>query len=251
MGLYASSNPDVKNLVGLHLYHFFLSNCSQRVRFALEEKGLPWTSHHLNLPAREHVTREYQSINPNGVVPTLVHDGQVVIESNDILAYLDEHFPEPALQPDDAQARSAMQDLIDASSAIQPAIKVLSHELLFRKFRRVDADEIAFFEANHNDPELTGFLRDYAAENDAWKARLVEGHARMEAALARLEAVLSRQPWLSGQAFGLADISWIVNGHRLLQAGYDLTSFPNVRAWTDEVSSRPAFERAVVAWRPE
>ena len=75
MGLYASTHAEVKTLHGLHLYHVALSNCSQRVRIALEEKGLPWTSHHLNLAANEHATPEYRTINPNGVVPTLVHDG--------------------------------------------------------------------------------------------------------------------------------------------------------------------------------
>ena len=53
---------------GLHLFHFTLSNCSQRVRLGLEEKGLVWTSHHLNLAANEHVTSDYQRINPKGVM---------------------------------------------------------------------------------------------------------------------------------------------------------------------------------------
>ena len=101
MGLYQSDHPDVPGMKGLHLFHFFLSNCSQRVRFGLEEKGLEWTSHHMNLMANEHATPEYQQINPNGVVPTLVHDGQVVIESNDILVYLDERFPERPLRRTD------------------------------------------------------------------------------------------------------------------------------------------------------
>jgi glutathione S-transferase len=242
VALYETPNPDVKALRGLHLYHFVFSNCSQRVRSALEEKGLAWTSHHVDLPGREHAGREYQSINPKGVVPTLVHDGQVVLESNDILVYLDEHFPEPPLRPADAEARRAVQALIDAASGIQPAIKVLSHELVFRRFRKVDAEEVAFFASHHNDKELVAFLRDYAAEDDAWKARLAKGHADMKAALTRLEVTLAQQPWLSGADFGLADISWSVNGHRLCQAGYDLAPFPKLQAWVEKVSARPAFE---------
>ena len=251
MGLYDSPNPDVKGLQGLHLYHFVLSNCSQRVRFALEEKGLPWTSHHLNLPAREHATPEYQSINPGGVVPTLVHDGQVVIESNDILTYLDEHFPEPPLRPEAADERREMDSLIEAASAIQSAIKVLSHELLFRPFRQVDAEEVAFFEAHHNDPELAAFLRDYSEENAGWKDRLGRAHAEMRAVLERLESVLERKPWLSGEAFGLADVSWSVNANRLAQASYDLAPYPRLAGWLEKIAARPAYDRAVVSWRPE
>ena len=56
MPLYPSPNAEVKGFRGLHLYHFVMSNCSQRVRIALEEKGLPWVSHHLNLGMNEHAT---------------------------------------------------------------------------------------------------------------------------------------------------------------------------------------------------
>jgi glutathione S-transferase len=251
MGLYESSHPAVKTMRGLHLYHFTLSNCSQRVRIALEEKGLPWTSHHLDLPSGEHATEDYQSINPNGVVPTLVHDGQVVIESNDILLYLEEHFPAPPLRPDDAEGRRAMQAHIDAASAIQPAIKALSHALLFRPFRKVGPQDLAFYEAHHRDKELVAFLRDYADDGPAWRARVEAAHAAMREALTRLEEALGRASWLSGERFGLADISWVVNGHRLEQARYDSTPWPRLRAWLARAKARPPFERAVLSWRPE
>lgn len=158
MGLYASDHPDVPNLKGLHLFHFVMSNCSQRVRLGLEEKGLAWTSHHLNLPANEHVTADYQRINPNGVLPTLVHDGQVILESNDILGYLDEKVPEPPLRPADAAAREPMGELIALAGGFQPTIKALSHELLFRPFRKVDDTTVALFEQEHRDPSLVAFL---------------------------------------------------------------------------------------------
>ena len=54
-----------------------MSVCAAKVRFALAEKGLEYTSHMVNLLAREHKTPEYLVLNPNGVVPTLVHDGHV------------------------------------------------------------------------------------------------------------------------------------------------------------------------------
>ena len=85
MALYDSPSSEAQGLEGLHLYHFVLSNCSQRVRFALEEKGLDWESHHVDIPSNAHLTPAYQQINPNAVVPTLVHDGQVILESNDII----------------------------------------------------------------------------------------------------------------------------------------------------------------------
>lgn len=249
MGLFASDHPDVPGMKGLHLFHFMLSNCSQRVRFALEEKGLAWTSHHLNLPANEHLDPDYQRINPNGVVPTLVHDGRVVIESNDILRYLEEHFPETPLAPADDAARARMECCIDEASAIQSAIKVLSHELLFRPFRTFRPEDVARFQS-HPDPKLGDFVRDYAENGFAWAERVRGARGEMEAALGRLEAALGEHPWLSGDDFGLADVSWAVNAHRLTQARYPLDCWPRLQTWYEKGLARPAFDRAVLSYTP-
>jgi glutathione S-transferase len=250
MGLYASNHPGVPAMQGLHLFHFMMSNCSQRVRLALEEKGLEWESHHLNLPANEHVSDDYQSINPNGVVPTLVHNGQVVIESNDILAYLDDHFPNPPLRPNDPEERSRMENCIAAASGAQTALKTLSHELLFRPFRKVGEADLALYEAKAADRGLVAFLRDYAANGAAWQARVKAASTDMEQRLALLEQALEEDPWLSGGAYGLADISWVVNIHRLTQAQLPLERCPRLRTWYEKVVLRPAFEKAVVSYRP-
>lgn len=249
MGLYESSHPGVKTMKGLHLYHFMMSNCSQRVRFALEEKGLDWQSHHLNLGANEHLTDEYQSINPKGVVPTLVHDGQVVVESNDILAYLDAQFPESRLTPSDSAEKQRMQKRIDTASAAQPAIKALSHELLFRQFRKIGDEELALYEAQAADRDLVEFLREYAENGEAWRARVDAAGVDMNGRLDALEGALDSDAWLSGSSFGLADISWVVNAHRLTQAQYDLSGWPRCVAWYEKVASRPAFDPSI-NWTP-
>jgi len=250
MGLYESDHPDVPAMKGLPLFHFLLSNCSQRVRIGREEKGLDWTSHHLNLPGNEHISEDYQRINPKGVVPTLVHDGQVVIESNDILAYLDEQFPDPALQPGDASAREAMDTRIAESSAFQATIKVLSHELLFRPFRKIGPEEVALFQEKHNDASLADFMRDYSEEGPAWRERVESAQTDLVVTLDRLEAAIGDAPWLSGSDYGLADISWVVNYNRLVQAQVDLSPWPRFCDWGERAMSRPAFDRAVANYKP-
>jgi glutathione S-transferase len=250
MGLYESDHPDIASMRGLHLFHFVMSNCSQRVRLALEEKGLAWTSHHMNLPANEHVTPDYHRINPKGVVPTLVHDGQVVIESNDILLYLDEHFPDPPLRPTSEADRQSMQDWIDASSGFQATIKVLSHELIFRPFRKVGADEIALYEREHKDPSLVAFLKDFMEIGPAWQSRVEIAQKELTSALDSLEARLKDSPWLTGEDYGLADISWAVNANRLQQAQVDLAGWPRFSAWSERAIARPAFDTAVASYQP-
>ncbi len=73
----AVTTEEVKSWRGLHLLHFQGSSCSQKVRVLLEEKGLDYTSHPINIARNEHVTAWYLGINPRGVVPVLEHDGVV------------------------------------------------------------------------------------------------------------------------------------------------------------------------------
>src|SRR4026207_1645511 len=82
----------------LELYPGPPSVCAQKVRLTLAEKGLEWQSHLLELNG-DHLTLEYLKINPNGVVPTLVHDGTIIVESTVIIHYLDDLFPDPPLMP--------------------------------------------------------------------------------------------------------------------------------------------------------
>ena len=81
----------------LELYHYAISTCSQKVRLVLAEKGLEFESHTVDLLAGGQHAVDYVKLNPNHVVPTLVHDGRVLIESSLINEYLDEAFPEKAL----------------------------------------------------------------------------------------------------------------------------------------------------------
>ena len=112
------TNEEVKGLKGLHLYYFWcipasyfissmrvcwelnyetnlcdrFSSCSQKVRILLAEKELEFERHHVDLITCENATEEFLSINKRGLVPILVHDGEVHVESNDILQYIDETF---------------------------------------------------------------------------------------------------------------------------------------------------------------
>ena len=83
----------------LELYHSGLTTCSKQVRHCLHEKGLKYQSRYVELWRYENLSPEYLKLNPNGVVPTLVHDGKPVTESAVILYYLEDAFPQPPLLP--------------------------------------------------------------------------------------------------------------------------------------------------------
>jgi glutathione S-transferase len=72
----------------LELHQNAFSSCSQKVRIVLGEKGLEWKSHDVDLAGGGQHDPAYVKLNPNHVVPTLVHDGRALIESTLINEYL-------------------------------------------------------------------------------------------------------------------------------------------------------------------
>ena len=76
----------------LELYHHGSSVCAAKVRLVLAEKNLEWTGHYLDILAGEQFNPDYLKLNPKAVVPTLIHDGEVITESTIICEYIDDAF---------------------------------------------------------------------------------------------------------------------------------------------------------------
>jgi len=93
----------------IELYHFWSSVCSVRCRMALEEKGVKWTSRYIDLFKFDQMKPEYIALNPDGVVPTLVHDGKPICESTIINEYIDAAFEGPKLVPADPLRAARIQ----------------------------------------------------------------------------------------------------------------------------------------------
>ena len=89
----------------IDLYHHGMSVCAAKVRFALGEKKIAWESHYVDIHKGDQFAPDYLKLNPKAVVPTLVHDGHVVVESTVINEYIDEVFPDVPLKPGDASPR--------------------------------------------------------------------------------------------------------------------------------------------------
>src|ERR1700730_17085480 len=93
----------------LAISHNNLSVCAQKVRVVLAEKNLPWTNHHVSLARGEQLTPQFKTMNPRGVVPVLVHDGNTIVESSVISVYWEEFFPPPPLMPKSPVERATMR----------------------------------------------------------------------------------------------------------------------------------------------
>ena len=85
----------------IELYDHPVSPCAQKVRLVLAEKAISYEIRPVDLGAKQNLTPEYLQLNPAGLVPTLVVDGQPIPESTVICELLDELYPNPSLRPDE------------------------------------------------------------------------------------------------------------------------------------------------------
>ena len=129
--------------MAIELYHAGMSVCSEKVRIFLAERGHEYISHTLDLRAGDQQKPEYIKLNPNAVVPTIVHDGNVITESNVILEYLAEVLPGPSLTTSSPVSRAGMrvwtkqldEGIHQLTSVISFAIGFRHHHSDFGKIR--------------------------------------------------------------------------------------------------------------------
>ena len=226
------------------LYNAPQSTCSQRVRFVFNTKGLPFDEVKLNLLEGDQLKPDYLKLNPNGVVPTLDHDGQIVIDSTVITEYLDEVAPEKSFTPEDPVKRARMRTLMHfADEMPAAAVRIPTFNLAFMpRFRAMSREAfVAMAESKPLRREFmltmgqTGFTQ---SEMDAALGRLRRTYERMDAEIEK-----SGGPWLLGKDISLADVAVmpaLVRMHDLNMA--DWQDLPRVVTWFDNIRAHPSFK---------
>jgi len=221
------------------------------VRVCLAEKGLDWENRHLVLRAGEHQQPWYLKLNRRAVVPTLIDGDKVVPESNVILEYLDEAFPDPPLMPGDAYGRAQVrlwtkqldEDVHDASAAILSFAIAFRHQYLergeagqqmleqipniFKRERRRDVID--------KGPDSQHFI--IAVE-------------RMVLLLDEMEEALAGHRWLVSNDYTLADVAFTPYLARLEHLSIlDMVGArSHVADWYRRAKARPSFHEAIVKW---
>ncbi|MGH7926284.1 MAG: glutathione S-transferase family protein [Candidatus Binatia bacterium] len=238
----------------IELYHNDMSVCAQKVRFALGEKSLEWESHHLNLRAGDQQRPEYVKLNPNAVVPTLVDDGKVVIESTVINEYIDDAYPEPPLRPTDPAARARMRLWTkQLDEGVHVATRIVSNAIAFRHQKlALGMDALKVLHDN---------IPDSKKREESWEnitkgvdsRYFVDAVRRFDKLLADLERALAESPWLAGKDFSLADIGYAPYILRLqdLQLQLLWDKRPKIPAWFEQVSKRRGYKEGFEDWPNE
>ncbi|MCC6778894.1 MAG: glutathione S-transferase family protein [Hyphomicrobiales bacterium] len=232
----------------LTLYHYWDSFCSFKVRLCLEEKELAWRSENINLMMFENLTPRYLEVNPNGLVPALVHDNHTILESSIINEYLDGVFPDPKLRPTDELELARMRYWVGIEEQqLFKAIRPASLNLIMKRiFQRMTAQELDAHLARHPRQHLVGRLRRMFTE-PVDQTAIDKSRQTLRATFQKMNEELARQPWLAGRTYSLADIAAapVIDRVLSLQLSDLWQDLGALRDWVDRVSSRPAYRRAL------
>jgi len=244
----------------LELYHHGSSVCAAKVRWAMVIKNLDFEAHYIDILKGEQFDPEYVKLNPKSVVPTLVHDGNVITESTVIMEYLDLAFPDHQLTPKNPLEYVKTRYWTKAlDELLHPACGTLTfasaHRHIVRK--NLSEEELAEFLANTPDHSVTVDWADYKkqivkygfeAPGAADKVRLYDKY------LKKMDGDLKESKWLVGDEFGLADVSLTPYVNRVAMMG--MTGWwddrlPNLARWWGQIQEVPTFQSAILDWCPE
>jgi len=232
----------------LEFYHHRTSCCAVKSRLCLNEKGLAYEGRLLDLRAGEQFTPEYRKLNPNALVPTLVHDGKAVYESTVINEYLDAAFPDPPLRPDDPYALARMRIWTkkpdEGGHAACGAFGfALSHRYLI-KDKSPEAIEAHL--AQVQNPAQRERQRQ-SIELGLAAPQVIDAARLWERTIAEMEDTLGETLWLAGDDYSLADVAltpYITRLDDMGMAGY-WRDRPRVADWYERIRARPSHRKTI------
>lgn len=201
--------------MAVRLYSYWRSTAAYRVRIALNLKGIEHEIVPVNLVAAEHRDDAYAGRNPQRLIPFLEDGDTGIAQSQAIIEYLDEQYPEPRLYPGIAADRARVRAFAAAIACdIHPLnnLRVLQY--------------------------LKGTLEQGEDEVQTWYAHWIhEGFGA-------LEAMASEGPFVFGDAVTAADVFLVPQMFNARRFDVDLSAFPGLVRIDAQCRSLPAFAQA-------
>ena len=189
--------------------------CANVTMNALEEAGLEYDGQFVNIGKGEQKSPEYLAIHPDGKVPALEVDDQVLTENPSILMFLHGMAPEAKLLPDvetPTERARQVSDLVWCSATAHPMVRQIRMPIRF------------------TDGDPSGVQ--------------AKGHEYLHGVCARIDARLDGNDWWYGADWSIVDVylRWLMT--TAASAGFDVQKYPNVVDLVERVQQRPSFERA-------
>jgi maleylacetoacetate isomerase/maleylpyruvate isomerase len=207
------------------LYTYFRSSAAFRVRIALNLKGLKYDPVFVHLAKGEHREPEYSGPYPQGLLPTLVDDGQALSQSLAIIEYLDETHPVPRLLPKDALGRARVRSLsLLVACEIHPLNNLRTLQYLKRQL-------------GQSEEQVATWYRHWIAD----------GLAKLEADLARAGS----GSFCHGDAPTMADCCLVPQVFNAKRYNSDLAPYPVTMRVFEACMKLEAFDRAQPSKQPD
>lgn len=212
----------------MKLFTYSHSSASQRVRTALNLKGVPYESICLELNDDSLKTPEYLRLNPQGMVPALMDTSAeiVITQSMAILEYVEEKYPERPLLPKDLPGRARIRTL---ANIVADDIHPLNNYRVFHYLR----------------DNLSVDFEQRSAWFDHWTTK----------GFTAIERALTEQPGTGDFAHGdtptIADVVIVPSVHRAMGGGVDLAEFPTLRRIYRTCMGLAAFQAAAPETQPD
>jgi glutathione S-transferase len=244
----------------LHLYHHGSSVCAAKVRMYLHEKDLDWDGHYIDILKGDQFDPEYLKLNPKAVVPTLIHNDEIICDSTVICEYLEDVFTDIPLRPTNALEHARVLYWTKAvDEALHPACGFVTYLACHRHIvLRLGPEKVeAFLQStpamsvttDWHETKKSIVRKGLDAEGASAKLNLYDYY------LQNMEGCLAENDWLAGDNFTFADIAMTpyVNRLEMLSMSGMWTGgrMPRVEAWFEKIRSRTSFKPALVDWLPD
>jgi len=236
---------------GIHLLNYQFSACSMKTRIYLNLKNIPFKSHQINLSAGENFSQWFQGINPRSLVPVLIHDGDVHIESNDILQYLEGCFENNPLIPADKKMK--VSELLSFEDNLHIDIRNITFRFMVpkllnkgKKAKPKSNDKATLNgEADPLDDANRNFWKEYK-DFGIKDEDVTESLSKMNSALKNIDSILNGNEYILGSNLSVIDIAWFIYVTRIQHANYPLQErHPNVYEWYKRLYKNKKFKDEV------
>ena len=238
-------------MTNLTLYHHGPSTCSQKVRLILELKNLSYESKEIDLLAGEQHAPEYVKLNPNHVVPTLVTGDSVLIESNLILEYLDDAFPDIPARPSTPEAIHKVRLWMKHIDVFQQFTGPITYGIAVRRVQMGKSDEEKEAALMSIPDPVKRQARKETMENGIKAQIVISSLKKAGEFLDRMEENIEDSGWIVGDKFGLADactLPYIQRfDHLALSDAFSETKRPKINNWYKKVKDLDFFDKAITS----
>jgi glutathione S-transferase len=233
----------------LKLYHAEPAANSLKTLIALKEKGLDFQSIYVDLHKFEQHEPWFVKINPEGQVPVLDHDGNIITHTTVINEYLEDAFPDaPSLRPADPLGKARMRYWNKfCDEQVMNYVSIHGwHRMVGVIARSVESGEFERLVARIPLYEQREKWR--TARSGFSQADLANATRKIEVAVDKVEKQLTETPWLAGETYTLADINFFsycgMSVQRMFPEMQVERRAPRLTAWIGRMRARPGVKAA-------